>query len=310
MSTDILCKHTQWLLLQPWFGVITCIATGVFPVPAGPIYAAAKAGVVHFTRSMAPRLAAHGIRMSTVCPQYVDTPLVRTLMTVPDRARAMMGPLYGQPLLQPQQVVDLMLHIAAQPLPVKGTVIDFDHPSQCVWMLLQGGQVVDPFAVRAKPKQQQQRNDKKALTGAGRTSASQRQTSTDSHDAAAAFRFDQAAVKAFACQQLHASFRKLQVVKLSNDFRDATAIVTCPMSAMCPNNSVPSGQVLIRQLYAGVNASGINHTSGRWVVEGSVIMIMVGMSVWVVSLLMIACTSKCHCLNKQCGSVTLRLLLL
>jgi NAD(P)-dependent dehydrogenase (short-subunit alcohol dehydrogenase family) len=43
---------------------------------AGPYYAAAKAGVVHFVRSLAPRLAPHGIQLAAVCPQYVDTPLV------------------------------------------------------------------------------------------------------------------------------------------------------------------------------------------------------------------------------------------
>jgi NAD(P)-dependent dehydrogenase (short-subunit alcohol dehydrogenase family) len=50
---------------------------GIFPMTAGPYYAAAKAGVVHFVRSLAPRLAPHGIQLTAVCPQYVDTPLVR-----------------------------------------------------------------------------------------------------------------------------------------------------------------------------------------------------------------------------------------
>jgi NAD(P)-dependent dehydrogenase (short-subunit alcohol dehydrogenase family) len=44
-------------------------AAGIFAVGAGPVYAAAKAGVVHFTRSLAPRLAKHKISLTAVCPQ-------------------------------------------------------------------------------------------------------------------------------------------------------------------------------------------------------------------------------------------------
>lgn len=47
---------------------------------AGPYYAAAKAGVVHFTRSLAPKLAPYGIQLATICPQYVDTPLVQNML--------------------------------------------------------------------------------------------------------------------------------------------------------------------------------------------------------------------------------------
>jgi NAD(P)-dependent dehydrogenase (short-subunit alcohol dehydrogenase family) len=38
-------------------------------VAAGPIYAAAKGGLVHFMRSIASRLAARGVTAAAVCPQ-------------------------------------------------------------------------------------------------------------------------------------------------------------------------------------------------------------------------------------------------
>jgi NAD(P)-dependent dehydrogenase (short-subunit alcohol dehydrogenase family) len=41
-----------------------------------PEYAAAKAGVVRFTAAMRS-LAAEGIRVNAICPDYVDTPAVR-----------------------------------------------------------------------------------------------------------------------------------------------------------------------------------------------------------------------------------------
>lgn len=60
--------------------LLTASAGGLFPMPHGPVYAAAKAGVVNLARSLAPRLASRGIAVHALCPQYADTPLVRTSM--------------------------------------------------------------------------------------------------------------------------------------------------------------------------------------------------------------------------------------
>lgn len=47
-------------------------------MPVAPVYAASKAGVVHFVRSAAPGLAKRGtVKLHAVCPEFVDTPLVR-----------------------------------------------------------------------------------------------------------------------------------------------------------------------------------------------------------------------------------------
>lgn len=45
-------------------------------MPTAPVYAASKAGLIHLAQSLAPRLAKRGIRVCTICPQGVDTPLV------------------------------------------------------------------------------------------------------------------------------------------------------------------------------------------------------------------------------------------
>lgn len=125
-------------------------AAGIFPMTAGPYYAAAKAGVVHFVRSLAPRLAPHGIQLAAVCPQYVDTPLVQKMLQhQPEVAKAMMGPLFGQPLLQPSQVVAVIQQQLAAPLPQRGRRVPFREAyagAGCVALLLQNGSVIDPFA--------------------------------------------------------------------------------------------------------------------------------------------------------------------
>jgi NAD(P)-dependent dehydrogenase (short-subunit alcohol dehydrogenase family) len=59
-------------------GVIVNTASmgGMVPMPTSPIYAASKAGVIHFSRSLG-YLAAEGIRVNAICPTFTDTPMVR-----------------------------------------------------------------------------------------------------------------------------------------------------------------------------------------------------------------------------------------
>lgn len=45
-------------------------------VPVALVYSSAKAGLVHFTRCAAAALAPKGIRIATVCPGFVDMPMV------------------------------------------------------------------------------------------------------------------------------------------------------------------------------------------------------------------------------------------
>lgn len=60
-------------------GVIINTASmgGLLPMPGSPVYAATKAGVVNFSRSLAHLAVESNIRVNAICPTFTDTPLVR-----------------------------------------------------------------------------------------------------------------------------------------------------------------------------------------------------------------------------------------
>ena len=105
LGTRLAVRH---LRRQGGGGVIdnTASMAGLTPAGASPVYSAAKAGVVHFTRTLAP-LAAEGIRVNAVCPTYTDTPMVRAGgEQAIDFARQTVGG-----ILQPEQVAEGVLEL-------------------------------------------------------------------------------------------------------------------------------------------------------------------------------------------------------
>ncbi|KAI8588371.1 hypothetical protein HDU89_003607 [Geranomyces variabilis] len=61
-------------------GVIvnTASLAGLYPQPFQPVYAAAKGGVVHFTRSFDALAKERGIRVNAVCPSFSPTGIVES----------------------------------------------------------------------------------------------------------------------------------------------------------------------------------------------------------------------------------------
>lgn len=57
--------------------VNTSSGAAFVPLPPQAVYAATKAGVVHFTRSCAPLRESHGVRVNCLCPGLVDTDMPR-----------------------------------------------------------------------------------------------------------------------------------------------------------------------------------------------------------------------------------------
>lgn len=85
-------------------GVIVNTASmgGLLPMPNSPVYAATKAGVVNFTRSLSYLAEQHHIRVNAICPSFTDTPLVRRGEDSDARIKEM-GALVGG-ILQPEDI--------------------------------------------------------------------------------------------------------------------------------------------------------------------------------------------------------------
>ena len=82
--------------------VVTASLAGLTGVDGDPIYALTKHAIVGFVRSVAPQLAARGIRINAVCPGFADTPMVA------GELRASLEEA-GFPLLHAEEVAEAVL---------------------------------------------------------------------------------------------------------------------------------------------------------------------------------------------------------
>ncbi len=91
--------------------VINTGSGGAFiPIPQQAVYAATKAGVVHFTRSCEPLFESHRVRVNCVCPGLVDTPMIRE--TGGGKVADWLRPFHDSVLLlQPEEIAAAVLEL-------------------------------------------------------------------------------------------------------------------------------------------------------------------------------------------------------
>ena len=113
-------------------GVVVNTASGAAHVPLPPqaVYAATKAGVVHFTRSCVGLAESHGIRVNCVCPGMVETPMLfanGTDGTIPDWLRPMLD---SVKLLAPGDIADAVLALVEDDSKVAEIVTVANEPAR------------------------------------------------------------------------------------------------------------------------------------------------------------------------------------
>jgi 3-oxoacyl-[acyl-carrier protein] reductase len=92
-------------LLRESHGLIVNLASiaGTIPAPELPVYAATKAAVISFTRSLNAGEEEHGVRATALSPGFVDTPMAAWSGLQPDE------------MIQPEdcaEVVRTLLHLS------------------------------------------------------------------------------------------------------------------------------------------------------------------------------------------------------
>jgi len=76
-------------------------------------YNAAKGGVVNFTRSVANDLAQHNVRVNSICPGFVDTPLIQEAMEDENFKNHVLGETPLGRVADPEEIADVMVFLAS-----------------------------------------------------------------------------------------------------------------------------------------------------------------------------------------------------
>lgn len=102
-----------YLLESEHAAVVNVISAGAFlHTPGGALYGAAKAALLHFTRSMAAEYATAGIRVNALAPGPTDTTMVRS--TGPEGAASMARSTRLGRLADADEMVGAVLYMASE----------------------------------------------------------------------------------------------------------------------------------------------------------------------------------------------------
>ena len=113
-----ICKAALPLLPRGSAIVNTSSCWGVHPGPAHPIYIASKAAIASLTQCLGIDHAPDGIRVNAVCPNEVNTPMIRTGFEVrgldPDKAiDALNASVPLGRIAEPEDIADVVAFLAS-----------------------------------------------------------------------------------------------------------------------------------------------------------------------------------------------------
>ncbi|GHN01537.1 tropinone reductase [Cytophagales bacterium WSM2-2] len=85
---------------------------GALDVQSGPPYGMTKAAIMQLSRHLAAEWAQYGIRVNTVSPWYIETPLTEPVLSQPDRLEKILARTPMARVGQPEEVASLVTFFA------------------------------------------------------------------------------------------------------------------------------------------------------------------------------------------------------
>ncbi len=85
---------------------------GTFDVQSGPPYGMTKAAIIQLTRHLAVEWASVGIRVNSISPWYIQTPLTESVLSKPDRLQKIIDRTPLNRIGQPEEVANLAAFLA------------------------------------------------------------------------------------------------------------------------------------------------------------------------------------------------------
>ena len=114
-GTYLCCHYAIPLLVKSGQGVILNVGSVASYAgdPTAHAYAAAKGGLLAYTRSIATYYGEQGLRANVICPGFIDTPMVTDFMNQPEvRAKIVQSTMLRR-VGQPEEVANLALFLAS-----------------------------------------------------------------------------------------------------------------------------------------------------------------------------------------------------
>jgi tropinone reductase I len=87
---------------------------GSFDIQSGPPYGMTKAAIIQMTKSLAVEWAPFNIRVNTVSPWYIQTPLTASVLAQPDRLEKIISRTPMNRVGQPEEVAGLVAFLAME----------------------------------------------------------------------------------------------------------------------------------------------------------------------------------------------------
>lgn len=116
-GTYLVCRAVVRDMIAASFGRIVNVSSAAALNGGGPglaHYAAAKAGIIGLTKSLALELGPHGITVNALAPGLIDTPLIRQAGAPPDLYDAVVARLPVRRIGQPEDIAAACAYLVSE----------------------------------------------------------------------------------------------------------------------------------------------------------------------------------------------------